>query len=236
MSYKTRNQGRRREKSRADDSRPYSRCRPSRIEQLLPQGGTAIALLFVGFLLHGCGLANSGVGGEAPASGQGQAGNPAAGGESGAGLAGAGGGAGDGQAGSPSPGEEGGAPSAGTGGEAGQAYSGTAGEPAAKGSCCEAHEQPGCDDPAIEACVCDTQKGDPTCCNEAWDLFCMTLVDLLSCGTCKTKGPCCSDNGTEGCDDPSIEACVCAELPDCCDLKWDFVCAELVSILDCGSC
>jgi hypothetical protein len=54
-------------------------------------------------------------------------------------------------------------------------------------SCCEAHESPGCNDPEIEACVCDN---DPWCCGMGgadnnsgeWDQFCVDDVGDQMCG------------------------------------------------------
>lgn len=77
---------------------------------------------------------------------------------------------------------------AGSGGSAGES-GGTLPEPA----CCETSVAPGCDDPAIEACVCDLRV---TCCNEAWDLECTGLAIIaceLPCGDA-------SDDGTGGAD------------------------------------
>ncbi len=52
-------------------------------------------------------------------------------------------------------------------------------------SCCEANTTPGCNDPEIEACVCDN---DPWCCgmddegDGIWDQFCVDDVGNQSCG------------------------------------------------------
>ncbi len=47
---------------------------------------------------------------------------------------------------------------------------------------------------------------------------------------------CCVDNGTPGCDDPTIEACVCAHDSYCCDTAWDQTCADEVVSFGCGTC
>jgi len=55
--------------------------------------------------------------------------------------------------------------------------------------CCEAQETPGCDDAAIETCVCDN---DPWCCGMGgasmdmgvWDQFCVDDVADQNCGSC----------------------------------------------------
>lgn len=53
-----------------------------------------------------------------------------------------------------------------------------------KASCCESGTATGCADAAIQHCVCEGPKGDPNCCNVAWDAFCVLLVDALGCGAC----------------------------------------------------
>jgi hypothetical protein len=54
---------------------------------------------------------------------------------------------------------------------------------AAPRSCCEAtQEEAGCAEPAIEACVCET---DPYCCATAWDIACVEEVKALACGSCQ---------------------------------------------------
>lgn len=51
-------------------------------------------------------------------------------------------------------------------------------------SCCSAHGGLGCDLPGCQSCVCAI---DPTCCDSAWDAFCLTVaasscVDACQCG------------------------------------------------------
>ncbi|MCX4244700.1 Ig-like domain-containing protein [Paraliomyxa miuraensis] len=48
-------------------------------------------------------------------------------------------------------------------------------------------------------------------------------------------GDCCVDNNTPGCDDPTLEACVCALDAFCCDTEWDDLCAGRAAA-DCGGC
>lgn len=144
-----------------------------------------------------------------------------------AGTSGSGGGAGSG-------GEAGAAGAAGSGGEAGGSggEAGGGGEPSVKGSCYQVQQSGGCDDPAIEACVCaEGGDGDPRCCNEAWDAVCVELVRVLNC-----KGDCCEAQSTPGCNDPAIESCVCADDPNCCDTRWDSFCVTLVEGRGCGTC
>jgi hypothetical protein len=49
------------------------------------------------------------------------------------------------------------------------------------GDCCEAHDNPGCDDNEIETCVCAM---DIACCNAEWDQICVDQVAELRCGMC----------------------------------------------------
>ncbi len=48
-------------------------------------------------------------------------------------------------------------------------------------TCCEAHPEPGCDSPSIEACVCLI---DPYCCDTEWDRVCVDEVTSEGCGLC----------------------------------------------------
>jgi hypothetical protein len=49
------------------------------------------------------------------------------------------------------------------------------------GPCCMPNRTPGCDDDAIEACVC---RQDIACCTQAWDQLCVDAVARQSCGQC----------------------------------------------------
>jgi hypothetical protein len=51
----------------------------------------------------------------------------------------------------------------------------------ASGDCCTPHPTPGCDDPAISACVC---AQDPYCCDTEWDSYCVDEVTSFGCGAC----------------------------------------------------
>lgn len=105
-------------------------------------------------------------------------------------------------------------------------------------SCCEFGLDPGCSDPTVEACVCALE---PECCMTEWDGSCVATA-AIECGAgCKLDsgdGDCCVDNGTPGCDDPVIQACVCVDDPFCCDVVWDYVCAAAAPgppcYADCG--
>ena len=101
------------------------------------------------------------------------------------------------------------------------------------GTCCEAHDAPGCEVPTLETCVCEY---DPTCCQSGWDPQCVADVFLFGCGMCPGASSCCVADGAPGCSEPDVQACVCAEQPQCCAQGWDFQCVEAVETLGCGSC
>lgn len=61
-------------------------------------------------------------------------------------------------------------------------------EPEAAGNCCEegTEGRTGCENSAIESCVC---AADSFCCNNAWDAQCRDQVTALNCGDCpSTRG------------------------------------------------
>jgi hypothetical protein len=47
--------------------------------------------------------------------------------------------------------------------------------------CCMPHPTAGCDDMAVETCVCNE---DPFCCDQEWDGLCVDQVTSLMCGMC----------------------------------------------------
>ncbi|MFH1532771.1 MAG: hypothetical protein ABIK09_18770 [Pseudomonadota bacterium] len=77
---------------------------------------------------------------------------------------------------------------------------------------------------------CDT-CGDDWC---DWDEDCASCPQ--DCGPCGGGGDCCTDTGTPGCDDPTIQGCVCAQDPYCCSTNWDDTCAAEVEDFFCGDC
>jgi hypothetical protein len=86
-----------------------------------------------------------------------------------------------------------------------------------RGSCCEAHEGTGCNDPAIEACVCAADAL-PDCCDKKWDVFCVEIVKQRYC----EKG---------------IRQCVCMEWQQegCCTVEWTESICETTAELKCGA-
>jgi hypothetical protein len=113
---------------------------------------------------------------------------------------------------------------------------GTTGEPGDPGNCCSELAEAGCENDAVQTCVCDE---DPFCCTEQWDLACAVKVVAYDCGACEGiggEGDCCEDNGTPGCSDKTIQSCVCLEDIACCTETWDSICVTQVETLDCGDC
>ncbi|MEE9296014.1 MAG: hypothetical protein V3W34_13775 [Phycisphaerae bacterium] len=110
------------------------------------------------------------------------------------------------------------------------------GRPAAAGTdCCVEHGTAGCDDPAIEECVCAI---DPVCCIEVWDNLCVIFVEAGGCGDCGGGGPrCCTPRTAPGCpEDLTIQGCVCDRDPFCCNTEWDQTCVDEVEEFGCGFC
>lgn len=117
--------------------------------------------------------------------------------------------------------------------------------PEEAGDCCTDNGTPGCDDAAVESCVC---MQDDYCCNTEWDALCVTQVDSFGCGTCGGGGgggdggggggvsACCEQQPGAGCPDAAVQDCVCAVDDYCCSVFWDLTCVGEVESLSCGSC
>jgi hypothetical protein len=102
-----------------------------------------------------------------------------------------------------------------------------------EGDCCEAKDTPGCEDETVTDCVCGM---DDFCCDNKWDSTCVTLAKSecgLECGDVPVDHDCCA-TGTAGCDDPTVEACVCADDAFCCSNSWDSMCVAKVGSLLCA--
>ncbi|MEE8384568.1 MAG: hypothetical protein V3S01_01440, partial [Dehalococcoidia bacterium] len=98
-------------------------------------------------------------------------------------------------------------------------------------NCCEFGHGPGCNNATIEACMCAI---DPFCCNDDWDEICSEQVISFGCDTCEGTEDCngndvpdecelhncCEDGHGTGCSNATIEDCVCAVDPFCCDIEW----------------
>jgi hypothetical protein len=116
------------------------------------------------------------------------------------------------------------------------------------GGCCTAQSGPGCSDAAVEQCVC---AQDSYCCDTKWDSICVGEVDSFGCGSCGGGGAggtggsgggspgtqdCCDTSPLPGCNDPTVEQCVCAQDGYCCASAWDSICVSEVDSYACGSC
>jgi len=55
-------------------------------------------------------------------------------------------------------------------------------------------------------------------------------------GNANNKSDCCDSQATPGCNERSIEACVCKANSTCCTARWDDDCVDLVISLGCGDC
>ena len=101
--------------------------------------------------------------------------------------------------------------------------------------CCENIGEPGCADPMVEACVCDS---DPFCCSNLWDALCIESA-VGNCGIeCHNESTCCATSNGYGCGDSTIETCVCNLEPECCNINWTVQCMFLATdscMADCFS-
>jgi hypothetical protein len=97
---------------------------------------------------------------------------------------------------------------------------------------------PGCNEPCIEASVCAV---DPFCCSVSWDSICVGEAGTIGVpcdadgdgvpDVCSGTPPCdlslftdCFMTHGPGCNEPCIEASVCAVDPFCCSVSWDSIC------------
>lgn len=113
----------------------------------------------------------------------------------------------------------------------------------------------GCEDPDVQACVCSfdgfccEQAWDQACVDEA-DRFCGANCSGATGGAPGTggmmgvgggvtggaggmpgtggafAGDCCETHDGRGCQEPSVQACVCSFDPFCCETTWDELCAN----------
>ena len=92
------------------------------------------------------------------------------------------------------------------------------------GDCCDTANNPGCSDMGVETCVCNQDK---FCCAEEWDNMCVSQA-ITDCGLdCGAIDPsCCAPHPSPGCDDMTVQQCVCDFDPFCCNQEWDGQCVE----------
>lgn len=106
----------------------------------------------------------------------------------------------------------------------------------ATGNCCDAHLAPACEDESCCAVVC---AADPVCCDAGWDTTCANQARTLCPDLCGVEcgdecaGDCCTAHDNPACNDSSCCSQVCAADPICCEVRWDFVCANTARAL-CG--
>ena len=85
-------------------------------------------------------------------------------------------------------------------------------------SCCAAHSAAGCDNPDLEACVCDKL---PSCCSESWSAACTYIVAQKYCQVGIRECVCGSDEGQW-------------QQTSCCDRDWTETC-NTVAELKCNA-
>lgn len=94
-------------------------------------------------------------------------------------------------------------------------------------SCYTVHNTPGCNE---ELCCQRVCEYDDFCCLVRWDSLCVVYASAQcgSNGACVPgAGSCTTTHSTPGCDSPpSCCSLVCAIVPDCCVVAWDFVCVD----------
>jgi len=122
-----------------------------------------------------------------------------------------------------------------------------------EGDCCLANGSPGCEDQAVSACVCAEL---PFCCADTWYPVCAAqavsacgavchgcgdgeCADGETCATCPDDcgacpGDCCVADGTPGCTDAAVSACVCQTRPACCSTAWNAECVTAAAACGAG--
>ena len=102
------------------------------------------------------------------------------------------------------------------------------------GDCCMPGMGPGCNDLAVQSCVCEAA---PSCCTDVWSDACAALVEPLGCSTCADLDTgCCAVHDTPSCDDQAVADCVCMLDDFCCNVEWDGICVDEVEQFGCGMC
>jgi hypothetical protein len=86
------------------------------------------------------------------------------------------------------------------------------------GSCCAAHDTPGCSNADLQVCVCEKL---PSCCTEAWDENCVYVVENKYCQEGVRDCVCGSEEGQWG-------------RTACCEADWSSTC-DSVAEIKCGA-
>ncbi|MCK4660947.1 MAG: hypothetical protein KAV82_15610, partial [Phycisphaerae bacterium] len=84
--------------------------------------------------------------------------------------------------------------------------------------CCETGHGAGCSDPAIEDCVC---QSDRYCCETEWDDTCVDEVTSLGCGTCEPTSEDCQPDGVPDECQLADNDCNSNGTPDDCESDYD---------------
>lgn len=110
--------------------------------------------------------------------------------------------------------------------------------------CCVNNDSfPGCDNPVCEECVCAIN---PFCCMFGWVPFCVDNAEFDCQEECdcdvfipdcppSTFDCCAPAFDGPGCEDKECCNAVCAQDPFCCDVAWDFSCADAANEM-CAVC
>ena len=98
------------------------------------------------------------------------------------------------------------------------------------GDCCSVGLTGGCDDADVAACVCDL---DPFCCQNLWDVACVTKVEGAACGQCHCGDGACDQEANEACDSCADDCGACCGDGQCV-ASHDEDCSTCES--DCGAC
>lgn len=101
------------------------------------------------------------------------------------------------------------------------------------GACVACRDEDDCSGglPACEAGACVACTSDVYCTNPS------APACNVAKKTCVKQGNCCEATAeVAGCEQPSIEACVCAVEPSCCIGAWTAACVALVETLGCSLC
>ena len=95
------------------------------------------------------------------------------------------------------------------------------------GSCCFESDGPLCDEGTCVECVCALH---PECCVDEWSAVCVESGATECQGNCscaQSEKTCCAPHASASCENTGCSACVCGELPHCCEVAWDGACTAL---------
>ena len=101
------------------------------------------------------------------------------------------------------------------------------------GDCFVSHPAPSCNDGSCCTLVC---AADPFCCTTSWDALCVSgAIELCpNCGDAET-GSCYLVHAGRFCDNATCCDAVCAVDAYCCNVSWDYLCAN-AAVASCPGC